>query len=361
MNDSVPTQPVDLPDIDPWGIPGVFGSELARQVEPALDIVHKLKSTRAISRSEIGELMQALQGMRRMALSTQQISRLAAGRLRQSHERLDLAQVWRDVVAENEDRYFRLGVEVESHLQRIEVVTDPGLLVSLCEAAVDWAILHGGRVQAWLKMMHWPEHALLTIRSRPHLRGQDPVAPAAESVEWVYLRRLAHATGVAIRREVLPDYVEVTLQFPRTVKQLEGLTAMEVDGGSDLLDSRPVAGHRVLLVSTDQGVAWEVGVACRQMRLVVDVVPDCRAAVRFCELDMPDLIILDEQVRDEVFEDLRADILRHNIQAPCVEIVADPNVIELGGWDDTAISRLSRSDLRSRLQTVLAMELARVV
>jgi hypothetical protein len=349
--------PRDVAGIDAWEVPGLIGAELAHHVSPALEVVQRLKAAGLMTHSEARAFNDAADHLQRIALTSQQITRLAHARLRQSHEQLDLADVVRHVLAENERRYLRHGIEIESHLQSIDVVVDAGLLVSLCEVALECAACDGERLQVWLAMQHWPEHALLTIRSRPHFRDGREVE-ASHNLHWIYLNRLADATGVSVSRTSETEFVQITVEFPRTVKQLAGLTAMEVDAGPDA--PATLAGHHVLLVTAQTETAWQVESVCRDMRLVLDVVPDCAQALRFCELEIPDMIILDEAVRSEIFEELRQKVLKENINFPCLEIVDQKNVVELGTWHEGATSRVSRADLKKQLQGMLAMELAKV-
>ena len=352
--------PRDVAGVDAWEVPGLIGAELAHHVSPALEVVRRLKAAGLVTHSEARTLSEAADHLRRISLTSQQITRLAHGRVRQSHERLDLSGVVRHVLAENEQRYRRHGIEIESHLQAIEVITDAGLLVSLCEIALECAACDGERLQVWLAMQHWPEHALLTIRSRPHfLDGRD--LEASHNLHWIYLCRLADAAGVTVQRTTETEFVQITVEFPRTVRQLGGLTAMEVDGGVDIPGCSRLAGHHVLLVTGDQATAWEIERVSRDMRLVLDVVPDCTQAQDFCELEMPDMIIVDEAAgAGGGQQELREKVLRRNINFPCLEIVDAANVVELGSWHDGASSRVSRSELRQQLQPLLAVELAKV-
>jgi hypothetical protein len=352
--------PRDVAGIDAWEVPGLIGAELAHHVSPALDVVRRLRNAGLVTHSEARTLAEAAEHLQRIALTSQQITRLAHGRLRHSHEKIDLAEVIRHVLDENEARYLRQGIEIEPHLQPLEVITDAALLVSLCEIALECAACDGERLQVWLAMQHWPEHALLTIRSRPHFRDGREIE-ASHSLHWIYLCRLADATGVTVQRTSETEFVQITVEFPRTVKQLAGLTAMEVDAGADpSVASASLAGHHVLLISRHKETAWEIEAVCRRLRVVLDVVPDCAQAVRFCELEVPDMIVRDEAAGGEGLEDLRGHVLRENMNFPFLEIVEAPNVVELGTWHDGATSRLSRSELRAQLQPLLAMELAKV-
>lgn len=352
--------PRDVAGIDAWEVPGLIGAELAHHVSPALEVVRRLKAAGLVTHSEARTLADAADHLQRIALTSQQITRLAHGRLRHSHERIDVSEVLRHVLTENESRYQRQGIAIESHLQPIEVVSDAALLVTLCEIALECAACDGERLQVWLAMQHWPEHALLTIRSRPHFRDGREIE-ASHSLHWIYLCRLADATGVTVRRSSETEFVQITVEFPRTVKELGGLTAMEVDTGAGSLDdAASLAGHHILLITQHEETAWEIGMVCREMRLVLDVVQDCGRAARFCRLELPDMIVLDEVVRDDAFEDLRRHVLSENMNFPFLEIVNEDNVVELGTWHDGATSRVSRSELRHQLQALLAMELAKV-
>ena len=76
---------------------------------------------------------------RRANDASQQITRLAGGRLRQSHERLSLSDIVLDVLNSQAIAFRARGLEVRHHIKPIEVIVDPGLLSSLVGVAVDWA------------------------------------------------------------------------------------------------------------------------------------------------------------------------------------------------------------------------------
>ena len=349
---------------DPKAIPGVIGATIARHTGTIEGVLQAFKRTRSITRSQMGSLKAATVALHRTSIYSQQISRLAAGRIRQSHERLSLDDLMRRVVADNDWRYGEAGLAVEQHLAPVEVIVDPGLLVSLLEVAVDCAGRHGEAVGIWLHVKNWPEHAILTLKSRPQVATAQASPDAQEdSLEWVMLLQLAESMGVLVQRDLFPDHAMITMEFPRTVKQLEGLTAVEVDAGGDSAqygNSKPMAGHRVLLVSDDERLRFEVRDICERMRLVLDVAPTTLQAVRYCELDKPDIILVDEKVRDHLFDQLRADLLRYDVNFPSIEIASAKNVVELAGWDTDRMSRISRDALKDQLASLLVMELAKV-
>jgi hypothetical protein len=361
---SLAARHVGLLEPDPWSIPGVIGEALARHAETADRLLQSVEQRQNLNRNDIRTLQAAARAVRRIAMSSQQISRLAGGRLRQSHERLALHEVVRQVIKENDWQYYQAGVMFEEHLQPVEIIVDPGLLVSLCEALIDCAMRHGQVLTCWLKVSNWPQNGVLTLRARPHVPDpRKPLDGLGETLEWILVTRLALAMGVTAIREVFADYAVFTLEFPRTVTHLEGLTAVEVDADSDSLmsgHSKPFAGHRILLVTGDAQLRWELEAICKDMRLSLDTVPSAAQAVRYCEHDKPDAIVVDERRRDALFDQLRTDLMRYDVNFPTVEITSDGHGVAMSGWDGNNMSRVSRDALRAQLPSLLAVELAKV-
>ena len=121
-----------------------------------------------------------------------------------------------------------------------------------------------------------------------------------------------------------------------------------------------MAGHRILVITDDSRLRLEIESTAYAMGLVVDFVLDSRQGVRFCELDIPHIVIIDERVRDPVFEELSADLRRADPNYPFIEIASESNVLEMAGWMSDSISRISRDSLRTQLSAILTMELAKV-
>lgn len=348
------------PKFDPYQVPGVIGAELSRHSAAIDRVLQAFRQTKSITRSQMETLRQSTAAVHRIALLSQQLSRLAAGRLRQSHERLSLDTMIGDVLKDNDYRYYEQGVVFEQRLQPVEVILDPGLLMSLLEMAFDCAARHGQVIAVFLKIKNWPEHGLLTLRCRQHVSTSDAASAVEEPLEWVMLLQLAEQTGVIVQRETVGDQVLYTIEFPRTVRQLEGLSAVEIDDGesSFMGESRPLAGHRILLITADNRLRQEVEKVCEAMRLVLDVSLTSQQAVRHCELDKPDMIMVDERSHDQDFATLREDLLRYDVNFPFVEVATKANVVEVSMGE--RMSRISRDALQSQLPSMLAMELAKV-
>ncbi|MBA2964430.1 MULTISPECIES: hypothetical protein [Ramlibacter] len=366
MTDFAPShdEVIDPSRIDPWTVPGIVGTELARQWEHLNAIGGDLRRTQAASRGQLRALADVARRIRYLAMQSQQLSRLAGGRLRQSHERIDLKAMVEQVVADNRRQHTARALELDLQLQPVEVIVDPGLLHSLVETAIDCLAGYGTAISVWLKVSNWPEHGILEFRARERVStGVGGPVEVPQSVAWVLLAQLARTTGVLLRRETVSGYLSVTLEFPRTVKRLEGLTAIEIDGGdpASMFESRPMAGHRLLLVSADTALQDLVRGICRDMGLVLDVSPSVRQAVQQCELDKPDGLLVDERLHDKAFDELRNDLLRYQPHHPCVEIASGANVVEIASWMGSGVSRISRDALRGQLPSLLVMELAKVL
>ena len=70
--------------------------------------------------------------------------------------------------------------------------------------------------------------------------------------------------------------------------------------------------------------------------------------------------MIDERVRDAIFEELRGDLRRNDPNYPFIEIASESNVLEMAGWMSDSMTRISRDGLHTQLIPILAMELAKV-
>ncbi|WP_048440972.1 hypothetical protein [Caenimonas sp. SL110] len=353
-------------------LPAIIGAELAHDVAIMQNVLQEVRSMRSISRGQVATLEACLESAHRIAMQSQQISRLASGRLRQSHERLPLDTIVNDVLNGMTLRFKLGGYEVTHRLRPVEVIVDPGLLLGLVQVAIDWSADQGQRLQVRLDVKNWPEHAELAIKSSQSVAlsqaasGEEKVR---DDLNWQLLLQTAMAMGVTVDRVVAVDHTMLSIEFPRTVRQIEGLMAIDMESNSGissghsstfLTEARPLAGHRVLLVSADAGVIGELKAVCDSMGLTLDVCPTSAGAVRHCEADMPHLIVVEERLRDHQFEELRADIVRSDVNFPVVEITRAPNILEMSNWMGDSVSRISRDSLRAHLPSFLVMELAKI-
>lgn len=345
---------------------GVIGLQLSEPLADMQRIVHDLISTGKISRAQVQELSGAIETARRVAMQSQQLARLSRGRLRQSHERLALDGVVKQALAERHQFFHQRGIELVQRIKRVEVIVDPGLLSSLIEAAIDWVSERGRRLTVSLEIKHLPEHGLLVFKSAQTVTSATAF-PAAEDefekLSWHLLLEIAQSIGATLDRVQSADESVLTIEFPRTVKQLEGLTAVEMDLGTDSWmpsESKSLAGHQLLLITADEALRDDVVDICGNMGLVVDCVDSSEEAGRVVKTDKPHMLIVDERLRDTRFDALWQELLRQNPNFPMIEIASDANTLAMASWMSDSMTRVSRGSLRAQLPQVLVLELAKI-
>lgn len=350
---------------NPSAAAAAIGQELAHLVSMQQQILDTVKLQGSFTPAHLGMLDDLLQQMHQVAIRSQQLARLASGSLRQSHERLKLDEILKDILDSRHKTWRGSGVQMQQYLKPIEVIVDAGLLFGLLEAAVDWAMEQGKVLVVNLVLKTWPEHGILTFTSTQgvHLQGEG-MQGTPDTLSWYLLVDTAKALGAHVTRSAANDRRELVIEFPRTVKQLEGVTAIELDvahgniASTSFRDSRPMAGNRLLLVSGDPKIYRQVDDVCVLLGLKLASTADSTRATRYCELDLPDLIVVEDLARDPTFEELRRDLLKRNPHFPFVEISTQPNKLGISMDSDT-MSTVSIADVRSRLPSILSMELTR--
>ena len=357
--------PAPLTDQADFALAGLIGSQLSEPLADMQQVLSEFARTRKITPDNLRQLKKSLDQAQTVAKQSQQIARLAGGHLRQSHERLKLDLMLANALRERAENFHHHGVELHQNLKPVEVIVDPSLLSSLIDAALDWAASMGSRLVITLEIKNWPEHGMLFIKASDSVAtGADDVDKnGSDSVGWYLLSEIARAMGVSVEKVSSAHEVSLLLEFARTVKRLEGMTAVEMDTGFDSLhsESKPLAGHRVLVITNDERLRMEVTALSRNMGLVVDFVPSTSQGMRFCEMETPHMLIIDERVRDHVFDELRAELRKMEPNYPFIEIASESNTLEIAGWMSDSMTRLSRDALRSQLPSIMVLELAKVM
>ena len=366
FNDVQPAQDSSPPVRAPtdYALVGQFGAELAEPINTMHSMVQEFNQTRHMSRTQMVVLVSAVESAMRVTRQSQQIARLAEGRLRQSHERIWLDELLNQALADLSPTLQAQGIEVFRHIKPVEIIIDPGLLSSLVEAALTWGCSQGKRLVVSLGIKNWPEHGMLSIKATS-LPGHSVRPEHLDTLTWQLLVLTAQTMGVTLEREITENgEVMLVLEFARTVKHLEGLTAVEMDASGDSSfhnGTKPMAGMRILLVSNDPLVRAEVDEAGRLLRLMVDKVPSTEQAQRYVELGMPHLIVIDERLNDDAFERLQNNIRSTDPNFGFIEIADESNTFEMSSWMSDSMTRVSRDVMRAQLPSVLTLELARTL
>ena len=216
-------------------------------------------------------------------------------------------------------------------------------------------------------MANWPEHGVLTLKTLQTVTAGNALEPQpapTDSLAWSLLNETARASAVLLTHAEAPGQTTLSIEFPRTVRQLEGLTMSDMEAEEDSLshvDSKMVSGQHILLISSDPVLRMEVTRVCSRLGLVIDTALTSALAVRHCEIEKPQLIIVDERMADTTFDDLRDDFQRAEPGFPMIGIADDSNTLSMSSWMDDSMVRIGRSDLLAQLPRILAVELTKVL
>ncbi len=299
------------PSYGPQELTGQVGAEVASPLSSALERVNLLAATGKIGQGSLRALREELERARRAAMMGQQISRLSSGRVKQAPEALDLPQLMRDMLSQRSRELESRGLEVRQIFKPAPLVADATLMFTLLQALFDWSFEHcrGRAIHIVTDMRTWPVHARLGCefawrpadeadagaRTSFDRDGSDD-ARNLDSMAWRLLERVAHTMGVIVNRDDSPSQVRLTLEFPQRPELPVRTTTQvfELDLPDRLaLNSEPIAGRHVLVVSPRREVRNLVRESVRTMGLMVDYVTSIDEAREFCRGGMPHAVLCD--------------------------------------------------------------------
>jgi hypothetical protein len=348
---------------------GTVGEEFAHDLTQAMEqILYAVANPRSygVSLSRTHFMVEAL---RRKAMALQQISRLAQNRVRQSHEKLSLPQAAQSVLDDRHSEYVATGLVVNTRFKPVDIIVDPGLLVSLIATSLDWITEFGTVVRMSTSMKEWPQHGLLHFKAAQGVRTQEDVdrkTAVNQSISWHLLQQTAQSMGVGLQMNETVHERTLVIDFPRTVVALEGMTIMEMEAPASNAESsfgsisaNYIAGHTVMLISADYDFFSQVREICKLLSLRCEQAPSVQMAERMCELQAPHLIICEESLMDEQYEALLDDLTRHSPGFPTIVVGEDAHGFEISGWSSENKSRVARKEIKEQLPNALTIELTR--
>lgn len=354
------------PSLSDYSVVAALGTLMDPPVNVAKHALHGWIESGAIAPNLAKPVQDALAELHRLSQNSQLLARVAEGRWRQSHEQINLDSVVKRALDERVALMQHRGIELHRSIKPVAVLTDLDLLTHLILAAIDCTARPGTRLFVLLEVKNWPAHALLSLRTtravvvtgRPEHTHDEP-----DPLNWHLLTEIARALGVTVTSTGSEDERTLTLEFVHT-KQLDGLTATEMDSGAESWGSTPshaMAGNRVLVVTGDTNLGEDAKSICRAMGLMVDSVPTSLAATRYCEMEPPQLIVLDERLHDKQFDQLRADLLKAEPNFPFVEIGQDNGTLSISSWTGDSMTRVTRKEMASQLPQALTLEFAKIL
>lgn len=344
-----------------------IGAATAAPLTAALERIHTLITTGRIDRSGLRALRDEVERARQAGITGQQITRFASGRLRQSHERLQLADTLKGVLAHRHRETQARGIVLKPTLKAAEVIVDASLLFSLLNTTLDWALeLARSNIEFKIDIKSWPAHARLACKfsHRPADQaddGGDMAPPSLDSLNWRLLEQTAWTMGLPIDRKDDAGATTLTLEFPRTASdEIEGVSTMEIDEGfAPSTNSKPLAGSHVLVVASRREVRVQIRDALRNMGLIVDFVNSIDEAVEFCRDGLPHAIVIESIQRGERFAQLREEISAEVPDFVFIEIIEEGNTFEMSGFSGSSVAKVGRDVIASSLPSALMFELSK--
>ena len=344
-----------------------IGAEVSAPLTAALERVVALASTGRIDRHGLQALRSEIDGARRVGLRGQQIARLAAGEVRQSVERLDLARSLRGVLAGQPIHGHGDVIAVPPVPTRAEVLCDASLLHTLLDAAASWSSALACHQVDWrIDVKPWPVRARVVCRfaHRPADNASGPL-PTSESdlsldtLDWLLMRYTAHLAGVLVQRQDTPSHTQLTLEFLNTVNgTLEGAAAVDLvasaDGGG-----KSIAGCQLLVLASQRQTRQRLREAVQGQDLLIDHVSTVADAAQYCLDGAPHALLFESAFQSEGLAALLADLGHSAPSMVLVEVLPAGQDCEMSEAGTNPVTRLGIDALRNMLVPVLLLEMGR--
>ncbi len=344
------------------------GVEIAEPLTAALERIHVLASTGKIDRAGLRALRDEVEQARQAGMIGQQLTRFASGRVRQSHEVLQLEEVLKSVLALRTRETQARGIALKRDLKSARVIVDGSLLFSLLNATLDWSLANAhAHIEFGVDFKTWPVHARLTCRfaNRPADQVDESVTmavpPRLDSLTWRLIEQTAWTMGLALERKDVAGVTTMVLEFPKTAgDEMAGLSATEVDETSSQSgNSKALAGSHVLVVASRREVRVVIRDALRNMSMLVDFVGSVEEAASFCREGLPHAIIIDSIQKGSRFTHFRDEIVGEVPDFVFIEILEQGSTFEMSGTNGAPMARIGRDVIASSLPAALMFELSR--
>jgi hypothetical protein len=344
------------------------GSEIAAPLTAALERIHVLTATGKIDRAGLRALREEVEQARQVGMIGQQLTRFASGRVRQSHEVLQLEEVLKGVLALRSRETQARGITLKPQLKSARIIVDGPLLFSLLNATLDWALANAhAHIEFTVDIKTWPAHARLTCRfahrpaDQPDESVTAAVLPRLDSLTWRLIEQTAWTMGLVVDRKDASGKTTLVLEFPKTAgEEMEGLTATEVDDASTQSgNSKALAGSHVLVVASRREVRVLIRDALRNMSMLVDFVSSIDEAASFCKEGLPHAIIVESIQKGARFSSFHDEILAEVPDFVFIEILEQGSTFEMSGTNGATMARIGRDVVASSLPAALMFELSR--
>jgi hypothetical protein len=198
------------PEADAWSLDdhwpelvGNLADQLTEGVSSMNNVADQLLAKGRISKIEHRALTVPAERIKQAGLNAQQILRFYSGRIRQSHEKVNMGGLVEGVLQERKAELGILGIALRRKLKPVEVLIDPTVAHTFVNAVLDWGLPFGTRIDLRMDLNNWPEHARLQMRV-----ANDGVPPSShampDSLSWMLIRQIALVGGASRSSEPSP-------------------------------------------------------------------------------------------------------------------------------------------------------------
>ncbi|MDI1259322.1 hypothetical protein [Aquabacterium sp.] len=345
------------------------GRELAEPLTTALERVATLTTTGRIDRAGLRTLLEEVDRARQVGIWCQQISRLASGRVRLSHERIHLTNTVQSVLAHRARELQARGIHIVQSLHEVEVQVDPSMLHGLLNALVDWWLSCAqGLVDVRVNMGPSSDTASLICQFQHRSPDLPPDQngthnPALDCMSWHLLTQTARTLGLVPQRQIEPSQARWTLEFPRTANGLAAGASTEAPeaGFADSINSKPLAGCHVLVVVARRDVRGLVRESMKSMGLVIDFVNSVSDAIEFCNEGLPHGIVFESSLKTPRFMQMVGSIRQEVPEFVFIELLEEGHTFEISSISPTGMARVGQAAVATSLPSALVYELTRIM
>ncbi|MBX3611624.1 MAG: hypothetical protein KF871_17145 [Hydrogenophaga sp.] len=297
--------------------------------------------------------------IKRLSVVMQQLQRFHSGRIRQSHEKVDLAQLAEGLLQERRKEFTLMGVEMRRKLKPVDVLIDPTIAHAFLTAMLDWALPLGRRIDVRVDINNWPPHARIQVRIHGDEAPPSSHTGSLDNLDWALVRQIAMtAGGIDITRDVSGEGITATALFQRTAQAVDGISAIDIsDDHSSMFKSLQTV--YALVVSPSLQVRADVRDALREIGVSADSVIDLQQARDAIAHRTPGIVVIDADLKGPEFDQFRRDVLRELLDMPFVEISPDDSSFAMSGFSENSMARVGRGNIRDALGTAVMFELAK--
>lgn len=364
---STPSRGAASGDTESWSLDDQWpdllaglADQITEGVSALQNQIDQLLARDRITRQEHHALSVPIGRVKLAGVSTQQIHRFYSGRIRQSHEKINMAELVEGVLQERKKEFALLGIALRRKLKPVDVLVDPTVAHTFVNAVLDWALPYGNRVDVRMDLNPWPPHARFQVRVANE--GAPPSSQTTDdNLSWMLIRQIAAtAGGIELERTVTGEGTTFNAMFTRTVQAVDGISAVDLsDDHSSMFKS--LSGTYVLTISPTLQIRADVRDALREIGIVSDSVVDFVQARDAIKGRMPNLIVVDSEIKGADFEAFRRELLREVFEFPFVEISPDDSSFDMSGFGEFSMAKVGRGNIREALGTAVMFELAKMM